>query len=443
MPSTKVVIIGAGYGGVTVAQRLRHARTNTPLEIHLVDKKKTFVDTCRLGEVLSGQKTPGRVASPLTRLARGAGIHQGQVLGIEADSRTLTIAKNNIEEHEKLTYDHLIVALGSITDDRSIPGIQQHAFSFRSPKDAVQLQKRLTENLTKAAKDTDPLTRKALCHMVVIGGSFAGIQAAGNAHSFLRRLTAKQFPALADEIHVTLIEQKPRLLTALPDEVGAATTENLEKCGVELLTSHAVIKITEDAAHLKSGEILPSSCIVWAGGKRAPLFIEEQFPGEKTTGGRLVTDPMLAVRGTENIWACGDSASVPYLDHGGDCPQSAAFAVGQGKRLATNLLSVLREDYPRSFRLSTTAFLIPTGKKTAGGTAFGHTTNGAAAATLAMPTRLFTRPFIGPVASLSQRFRPIEDTEISTILSLSPPSSKPTSVTIGRKPLQDQPLQGQ
>lgn len=330
---TRVVVLGGGIAGRSVALHLARAarsQRGTRLEVTLLDAAMNGLARPLLPQVASGPPA-SNIGSRVRRPARARAEQVRFVFAdVDTDDRFVVGVNPSTGAQLRFDYDHLVVALGATNEDTGIPGVREHAVCLRTPADAAEIAYRCSVPAPRATRRTA---------VVVVGAGPAGISLA--AHLALRN----------PGIEIVLADRKPRLLTPFPRELGDTVAGALARAGVSWRPDSLVSEVHPDRVVLRDGAEIPSALCVWTAGTRSVPEVETSFAGaEHTTGGRLVTDPMLRVRGVADVWACGDNASVPWLDAGGDCPALGTFARAQARRLARNVVSVASGDYATSFR---------------------------------------------------------------------------------------------
>jgi NADH dehydrogenase len=427
----RVVVAGGGYAGASVAAGLGRAVRRGVVQVDIVSDPTALVRLPLLPALATGGPGTRATAIPLTRLVPHAKVHEGRVVGVDASSGVVKFVNSTSDRAGELAYDHLVVCLGGTADDRGVPGVREHATCLRTLGDAAHIRMRAEAALAAASGPRTKVSR-AVRTVVIAGGGPAGVSLAGcladmGAAAHARAALPTRLP-----LRVIVSDHKPRLLTALPEAVSNAAADALTGKGVELRLGDPLVEVTADTARFKSGTTLGCGLVVWTAGVRAPEVVELTFPGDKTTGGRLAVEPTLAVRRADGLWACGDAASVPNLEAGGDCPATAIYATAQGRRVAANILAVLADRYPHSFRLTSPTALACTGWSDARGSVgrAGRLIHGKAAWLLwwagVTTPRAYARIGAGDAS-----FPP------DTLRHVPLPATRPseTRVTLGRKPV--------
>lgn len=334
---TRVIVVGGGFAGVYTAKHLESlfARRDD-VEIVLVNRDNYFVFQPLLAEVVSGNIGILDTVSPLRRLLPRTRIFIRDVDAIDLENRTVTLSPGFQPREHLLRFDHLVLALGSVTDFRGIPGLYEHALPFKNLADAISLRNHLIRVLEEASIETDPMLKRQLLTFVVAGGGFSGVEVAAEMNDFLRRVTRGYRDLNAADIRVVLVHSGKRVLER---ELGAKLSEYatriLERRGVELRLERRLRTATPDAAILDNGDRLETKTLVSTVPSSPNPLIETLSLA--TERGRLKVDAHLEVDGCQNVWAVGDCALVPSPDGDGFSPPTAQHAVRQGKTLARNI----------------------------------------------------------------------------------------------------------
>jgi NADH:ubiquinone reductase (H+-translocating) len=330
----RVVIIGAGFAGFHAARTLCR-RAGDAVDVTIVNPTDYFLYLPLLPEVAAGILDPRRVAVPLTAACRGVRLMLGTAEMIDRDARTVEVADPEGNRHT-LSYDRLVLSVGSVDKLLPIPGVAEHAHGFRSVAEALYLRDHLLRQLELADHTTDPAERAARCTFVVVGAGYTGTEVAAAGQLFTRQ-AAGQRPGLRDQpIRWLLIDRAPRVLPELDQRLSQTADRVLTRRGVEIRTETTVEQATHDGVKLSDGEFVPSRSLIWCVGVRADPLVESL--GLPTAKGRLVVDEYLTVPGHREIMACGDAAAVPDLVRLGEfTPMTAQHAERQGKRVAANI----------------------------------------------------------------------------------------------------------
>jgi NADH dehydrogenase len=263
-------------------------------------------------------------------------------------NRTVTTNPGFRPHPHVIRYDHLVVALGSVTDFRGLRGLPEHAMPFKDLGDAVRLRNHVIHALEEAAiEDDDPDLRRHLLTFVVAGGGFSGVEVVAELNDFVRGV-AKSYNGIDPrEIRVVLLHSGDRILPEMADGLARYAQTLLTKRGVEIRLLTRLEAATSEEAVLAGGERIPTKTLV-STVPASPHPIVESLDLPKGKGGRLLVTRGLAVEGADGVWALGDCALVPAPD-GGYSPPTAQHAIRQGKTVAHNIVASMRGGAPATF----------------------------------------------------------------------------------------------
>ncbi len=358
--SARVVILGTGFAGLAVARALRHRRAD--LDIVAVNRENYTLFTPMLPEVASGSIEPRHVAEPFRSAVPDATFVLGEVQGVDFGTRTVTTHHPVTGETTELGYDQLVIALGAISSTHGTPGAAAHTLGLKTLDDAIRLRDQLIRSLEAAAVERDDAERRRLLTLAVVGGGFTGVEAAGEALAYLRRI-ARAYRGLDPALlRVVLVAGSDRLLEQLPARFGTRARAVLAERGVEIVLGDEVAAVDAGGLTLKSGKRYAAKTVVWSAGVRVPALVEQlDVPHAKHHAIQANAD--FSVPGRPGVWALGDCASVPKPG-GGAYPQTAQDAVREGALLARNLDAALRGRRTRPFRYRSPGMMASLGDRT-------------------------------------------------------------------------------
>ncbi|MFP4281920.1 MAG: FAD-dependent oxidoreductase [Opitutales bacterium] len=365
--SYDVLILGGGFAGVAVAQRLgRHARRRGGLRAALVSSENYMVFQPMLAEVAAASISPSHVVNPLRQLCKGVDVYRGKVTSIDGERREVQLEPSRYTPNVLLRGEELVLALGARIDLRRVPGMSEHAFLMQNVGDAMKLRSKIIERFEEANLVTDATVRRRLLTFVVVGGGYSGVETAGEILDLLRRMVRFYENVSPEEYEVVLVHSREVLLPTLSPSLGRYAAEKLEARGLRLLLGHRVRVVTANYVTLDNGDTIASNTVVSTVGT-APLEIVAELIAKHDLAaerGRIRTTNTFAVEGLEGFWAAGDCAVVPKVD-GGDCPPTAQFATRQGEVLARNLLARRAGRPPKPFTFTGLGELAAIGHHTA------------------------------------------------------------------------------
>jgi NADH:ubiquinone reductase (H+-translocating) len=358
----RIVILGGGFGGIYAALRLEKALASDPtLEVTLVNRENFFLFTPMLHEVAASDLDMTDIVSPIRTLVRRVKFVQGEVEAINLEARQVVVSHGRDAHRHEYEYDHLVIALGAITNFYNLPGVEERAVTMKSLGDAIALRNRLIECLEEA--DPECCRVKApLLTFVVAGGGFAGVETVAAVNDFVRE-ALKFYPNLAEaQLRVVLVHDGSVILPELGERLGTYAQKKLTERKVEIRVNAKIAGMSEAGVSLGDGTVIPAKTLVWTAGT-APNPLLGSLPCQKERG-RIVANAYLEVRGWPGVWALGDCAVVLDSHTGKPYPPTAQHALRQGRVLAENILAVIRGGQKQPFTFKTIGLLASIGRRT-------------------------------------------------------------------------------
>ncbi len=358
----RVVILGGGYGGIYTALKLQKAARRGRIHLSLVSQENYFLAHPMLAEVVSGSIEPPHIVNPIRRMLPHVHFHQARIQAVEVESRTLVINRLGASSRfDRIPYDHLVIAVGSRTDLSRLPGMEEHAFPFKTLGDAFFLRNHVISVLEEAEVETDPREKQDLLTFVVAGGGYTGVEVASEINSFTREAAKSYRQIDPSEIRVILLHRGSRLLPVLHDKLAEFSHRVMQRRGVEVRLNTAITGATAQSAILDAGETISTRTLVVALGS-APNQLLDVLPGKRGARGRLVVDDTLSVPDCPGVWAVGDCAAVPDVHTGGTCPPTAQYAIRQAKHVARNIMAAVNGKSLRPFSHRNLGVFVPLGR---------------------------------------------------------------------------------
>lgn len=343
----RIVILGGGFSGVYTALRLEKIAP-PDWTVTLVDEDNYLLYTPLLTEVMGGAIAPAHTVVPLRRLFKRVEFIRGRVHDVDLKYRRIVVAHGADNLTLRLTYDQLVLALGSVTDTSLIPGSEGRALTFKSLADAIGLRNTVIDRLEAAESEPDPNVRRELMSFVIIGGGFTGVELAGELHSFINGLCPDYPRVCPHELQVTVLQMLPCLVPEAGREGGDYAREVLERRGVSIRLEASVSRMSERGVELKSGECLAARTVIMTAGV-APNPLMASLPVARNPRGRILTNPYLQVTPYPGVWAIGDCACIPS-PIGPPYPPTAQHAIREATVLADNLVAAAQGRPVRPFR---------------------------------------------------------------------------------------------
>jgi len=344
----RVVILGGGFGGVFAAAALeKRLGARDDVELVLVSKENYFVFQPMLPEVIGGTIGLTDLVSPLKHLLPRTELHVRDVMGVDLAARTVTTAPGFQPHPHVLPFDHLVLALGNVTDFRGLRGLAEHALPFKNLQDALEVRNRVIRSVEEAAiEQHDPRLREELLTFVVAGGGFSGVEVVAELNDFARGI-ARRFPSLDPrEIRVVLVHSQDRILPEVTEKLGRFAERILRERGVEIALNTRLEAATGAEALLADGRRIPTRTLI-STVPSSPHPRIEDLPVPKSRG-RVQVTRELAVEGHDGVWALGDCALVPAPE-GGFAPPTAQHATRQADVLAQNVMAAIDGGARRAF----------------------------------------------------------------------------------------------
>jgi len=320
-----VVVLGAGFGGLTFCQKFDHPNTH----VTIVDRQNHHLFQPLLYQVASAGLSAPDIAQPIRAILsknRETDVLMEEVLDFNLAERQVVLSK------DILTYDYLVLALGSVTSYFGHPEWEQFAPGLKSLDDALHIRRNILLAFEHADDETDPQRQQELMTIVVVGGGPTGVELAGTFAELARFVLRRDFRHIdPSRARVILVEGSPRVLSNFPEHLSVKATEQLQKLGVEVLTGVRVQNITQGCVHLADRQICAAN-IIWAAGVSAsPLT--KKLGVELDKAGRVKVNPDLSIPGHPNVFAIGDMALCIQPD-GKPVPGVSPSAMQEARHIA-------------------------------------------------------------------------------------------------------------
>lgn len=324
----KVVIVGAGFGGLAAAKALASA----PVEVTLIDRRNYHLFQPLLYQVATAGLSPAQIAQPIRAILRrqkNARVLLGRVTGVDRRARMVEIGE------KRVPYDYLIVATGARHAYFGHDEWEPFAPGLKKIDDAVAIRRRILLAFERAETTEDLAERQKLLTFVVIGGGPTGVEMAGAIAELAKRALAQDFRAIDPrDARIVLVEAGPRLLTVMPESLSAKTVKSLNKLGVEVRLGQAVTAVTAEGVTV-GGELVPAHTVVWGAGVAASAAAK-WLGADKDRAGRVTVEPDLSLPGQPAVFVIGDTAAMMTKD-GKPVPGIAPAAKQAGKHVARTI----------------------------------------------------------------------------------------------------------
>jgi NADH dehydrogenase len=323
----RVVILGAGFGGLTAAKAMAEFA-----DVTLVDRHNFQTFLPLLYQVSTAGLAADHVAHPIRGALRKTGVafRMGSPISVDHKNKTL-----KLDSSEVLEFDQLVVALGSATADFGVPGVRENALGMKSVHEAITIRAevmRRFEDLCRFQDDT-------IFSIAVVGGGPTGVEMAGAFAELVRGPLKNDQAHAAAHIDIYLIESGPRLLPSFSEKLSARTKRDLEELGVKVQLNASVAQIKPRMIEVKDGASIPAEVTVWAAGVQGePAAGQLNLP---LVNSRIDVENTLQVKNYPYIWAIGDIAGIKGVDRR-FLPMVAPVALQQGKFVAKQILRTIK-----------------------------------------------------------------------------------------------------
>jgi NADH dehydrogenase len=343
-PEKNIVVVGAGYGGITAALRLaKLLRKHPGCRIHLVDKNTYHTLKTQLHEaaVRSSQ-----VSIPIERIIRGRDIvfHEAEITRIDPNEKIVHMKAG------ELSFDYLVIALGCQANYYGIPGLQEHSFPLQTLDDARSIYDHILSLCERAANESDREKRRDMLRFVVGGGGLSGVEFAAEFSEHVC-VCAEKCRVDMGEVEIIVVEVGRHVVAHLGDVFASHIQKKLTAKGIKVLTETRIAGRTQDTVTLSSGEALKTQTVIWTGGIRINDLIHDS--GIETGQlGRIIVDEFLRSRTYPFIYAIGDNALALNPVTAKPVAAAAQFALQQGRLVADNIYADVlggsaKEYYPK------------------------------------------------------------------------------------------------
>jgi NADH dehydrogenase len=378
----RIVIVGGGAGGLELATQLGDKLgKGNKAHVTLIEKARTHFWKPHLHEVAAGSMDIGVYETNYLAQSHWHYFRYrvGEMIGLNREQRSVKVAPFVDEDGDQVTperefsYDTLVLAVGSLTNDFGTPGAKEHAISLETPGQAERFHRRLVNAYIRAHAQAGPLRPEQL-QVAIIGAGATGVELAAELHNTTRALVSYGLDRIDPEkdMRLIVIEAADRILPALPPRLTDAATRLLAELNVSVRTSARVAEVLPEGVRLASGEIIPAELVVWAAGVKAPDFLKDLGGLETNRINQLVVLPTLQTTRDENIFAIGDCAACPWLGkEGAQVPPRAQSAHQQASHMVKQIRNRLRHQPLAPWRYRDFGSLVSLGEYSVVGNLMG------------------------------------------------------------------------
>ncbi len=336
---------------MTVALRLRQPEA----EVTLLSYRNFHLFTPLLYQTATGLVDMDHLAQTVRPQARTHGFRflEGEATSVDLEKRVVQT------DFGELSYDYLVLAVGSVNNDFGIKGVAERTLSLKTLADGENAHNKIVGSMERAAVERDEAARRALVTFVVIGGGPTGVELAGSIRDFVN-LMRRDYPEVNDIPRVVLIEALPTLLPGLSEYVVRKTMEALGEKGVQIRTSSKVVEVSDRGVHLEGGELIESANVFWTAGVK-PAKLVESLSVDKERG-RVKVDGFLRVSGHPEVFAIGDVAWTMDAKTGKRLSETGQVAVQEAKWLSHALPELIAGREVAPFAYSHRGFMLSLGR---------------------------------------------------------------------------------
>ena len=354
----RVLIVGGGYVGFTVAKKIQKAIKETGGVVTIVEPNPYMTYQPFLPEVAAGSMEGRNATVPLRQHLRDTELIPGRVVSIDHANRTAVVEPTDNGEPFELKYDEIVLGAGAVTRAFPIPGLAEVAIGLKTIEEAVSVRNWVLDRIEVASMLSDAEARRRALTFVIVGGGFAGVETISELEDMARVAVERNERLSVSDLHFVMVEAAPRIMPEVPADRAEKVVAELRARGIEILLNTSLSDATDGNLQLinmadksPAGEIKTDTLIWTAGVAASPMLKNTDFPIDER--GRVRVSADLRVTGDDGVvegaWAAGDNAAVPDLSGGGVggfCVPNAQHASRQAVVLAKNLLAARRGEPP-------------------------------------------------------------------------------------------------
>ena len=355
----RILVLGGGFAGVECSLKLEsYFGNNSEIEITLVSENNFILFTPMLPQVASGTIETRHIVTPIRTLIKKIKFYEGKIKYVDPHGKSVALYGTNENRGMLIHYDFLVVALGSQTNFFGMKNVEENSYQMNTINDAILLRNRIIDLMEQAENETDPILRKALLRIVIVGGGFAGVETAGELNDFISDVS-EYYPSISEnDVKVTLIEATTEILNGFPQKLANFAKEKLVERGINVILDAGVTSFDGKEVLLKSSsksnkvllsdssqqkghsrlvEInsISSRTLVWTAGVTPIDLVKESL--FRTHKGRILVNEYLQVPQFPEVFAIGDCSTFDPALSMKPFPPTAQIAEAHAKIAANNL----------------------------------------------------------------------------------------------------------
>ncbi|NOV97460.1 NAD(P)/FAD-dependent oxidoreductase [Isoptericola halotolerans] len=351
----RIVVLGGGSVGLYVARRLRKKLGKREAAIVVVDPRPYMTYAPFLPEAGAGSIDARDVVAPHRIALKGVDVLQGKVSAIAHGDKKITIHPESGPDYE-VSYDQLVVGLGSVSRTLPIPGLAENAIGFKNVEEAIAVRNHVLNRMDVASSTWDADRRRKMLTFTFVGGGFAGIEALAEIEDMARYAT-RNYPTIeSEDLRFVMIEGAGRILPEVSEPMGEWALEEMKKRGIEFHLNTFLSSCEDGHVVTSTGVEFDTETIVWTAGVKANPVLKESSDLPVDKMGRVTVKATLQVEDENgeivpDAWAAGDCAAVPdLLNPGSFCPPNAQHAIREATQLADNMIAALKGQQPEEYK---------------------------------------------------------------------------------------------
>ena len=353
----RVVIVGAGFGGLETAKKL----AKQPVDVVVIDQHNYHLFTPLLYQVASSLLNPSEIAQSVRAILRGQKnfrFVQGQVEGVDFERHAVRLSGE-----DEMLYDYLVIATGSTTNFFGLEGAEQLAQGLKDLPEALALRNHILSCLETASHKPAEAEDAGWLTFTVAGGGPTGVEYAGALSELVRGVVHREYPELdGRNVRIVLVEGRDEVLPPFRPKLGGAARRALQKKGVEVITGQRVVAVSPESVTLAGGQVIATRTLVWAAGVK-PGSLAAALGVPLTKSGRIEVDEYLRLPGRADVFAIGDVAAARRDD--GEVPMLSAPAMQEGRLVAKNIARAMKGEALKPFHYFDKGSMATIGKNSA------------------------------------------------------------------------------